>query len=225
MQCQDISVKLFLMNKKTKPKIEVQLERETFKLKANKGGGILSFEVWGYVQDGKTIVTRYNLAYINPLICQKDNGRVLGFDNAHNYHHRHYMGKVAPVEFENYEQTLEQFQEEWQQIVKGLKKVNRSDQETNEHIHWVELKNVNGKAGWLYGDADFFSFEIKDYWLVVDKVDLQRFIAEKCREKIRVSKPELYKLYQRKDRKDIITLVSSYDLCYICTKQIKKNNL
>jgi hypothetical protein len=109
--------------------------------------------------------------------------------------------------------------------VKGLKKVNRSDQETNEHIHWVELKNVNGKAGWLYGDADFFSFEIKDYWLVVDKVDLQRFIAEKCREKIRVSKPELYKLYQRKDRKDIITLVSSYDLCYICTKQIKKNKL
>jgi hypothetical protein len=125
MQCQDISVKLFLMNKKTKPKIEVQLERETFKLKANKGGGILSFEVWGYVQDGKTIVTRYNLAYINPLICQKDNGRVLGFDNAHNYHHRHYMGKVAPVEFENYEQTLEQFQEEWQQIVKGLKKVKK----------------------------------------------------------------------------------------------------
>lgn len=118
-------VNYFLMNKKTKPKIEVQLERETFKLKANKGGGILSFEVWGYVQDGKTIVTRYNLAYINPLICQKDNGRVLGFDNAHNYHHRHYMGKVAPVEFENYEQTLEQFQEEWQQIVKGLKKVKK----------------------------------------------------------------------------------------------------
>jgi CHASE1-domain containing sensor protein len=125
MQCQDISGKLFLMIKKNKPKIEVQLERETFKLKANKGGGILSFEVWGFVQNGKTVVTRYNLAYINPLICQKDNGRVLGFDNAHDYHHRHYMGKVAPVEFVSYEQTLEQFQEEWQEIVKGLKKVKK----------------------------------------------------------------------------------------------------
>ena len=125
MQFQGISDILFVMIKKSKPKIESQLERETFKLKANKGGGILSFEVWGYVQDGKTIVTRYNLAYINPMICQKDNGRVLGFDNAHDYHHKHYMGKVAPVEFESYEQTLEQFQEEWQHIVKGLKKVKK----------------------------------------------------------------------------------------------------
>jgi len=110
------------MTKKSKPKIESQLERETFKLKANKGGGILSFEVWGYIEDGKTVVTRYNLAYINPLICQKDNGRVLGFDNAHDYHHRHYMGKVAPALFVSYEKTLEQFQEEWQEIIKGLKK-------------------------------------------------------------------------------------------------------
>ncbi len=106
--------------------------------------------------------------------------------------------------------------------VKGLKKINRNDQETNEHIHWVELKNVNGKKGWLYGDADFFAFEIKDYWVVVDKESLQKLIAEKCKAKIRVNKPELYRLYQRKERKDIITLVTSYDLCYICTKQIKK---
>lgn len=106
--------------------------------------------------------------------------------------------------------------------VKGLKKINRNDQETNEHIHWVELKNVLGKPGWLYGEADFFAFELKDYWVVVDKHDLQRFIADKCKDKIKVVKPELYKLYQRKDRKDIITLVTSYDLCYICTKIIKK---
>lgn len=106
--------------------------------------------------------------------------------------------------------------------VKGLKKVNRSDRGTNEHIHWIELKNVLGKPGWLYGEADFFTFELKDYWVVVDKKDLQKFIAEKCKNKIHVSKPELYKLYQRKERKDIITLVTSYDLCYICTQQIKK---
>lgn len=113
------------MIKKLKPKIESQLERETFKLKTNKGGGILSFEVWGYIQDGKTVVTRYNLAYINPLIYQKDNGRVLGFDNAHDYHHRHYMGKVTPVEFLSYEEILERFQKEWWEIVEGLKKVKK----------------------------------------------------------------------------------------------------
>jgi len=109
------------MIKKSK-KIESLLEKETFKIKKNNGGGILSFEVWGYVQDGKTVVTRYNLAYINPLIFQKDNGRVVGFDNAHNYHHRHYMGKVAPVEYVSYEQTQERFQKEWQEIIKDLRK-------------------------------------------------------------------------------------------------------
>ncbi len=41
------------------------------------------------------VVTRYNLAYINHSICNVDNGRVLGFDNAHDYHHTHYIGEVA----------------------------------------------------------------------------------------------------------------------------------
>jgi hypothetical protein len=113
------------MTKKPKLKTESQLERETFKLRASQGGGILSYEVWGYFQDGKTVVTRYNLAYINLLICQKDNGRVLGFDNAHDYHHKHHMGKVVAVNFLSYEKTLEQFQKEWQEIIKGLKKVKK----------------------------------------------------------------------------------------------------
>lgn len=106
--------------------------------------------------------------------------------------------------------------------VKSLKKINRSDQETNEHIHWVELKGITGEDGWLYGKSDFFAFELNNYWIIVSKEELQKFIADKCKDKVRVSKPELYKLYQRKDRKDIITLITSYDLCYIKTLQIKK---
>lgn len=43
----------------------------------------MSFEVWGDVGKDKTVVTRYNLAYINQAMFQGDNGRVLGFDNAH----------------------------------------------------------------------------------------------------------------------------------------------
>ena len=110
------------MPKKDKPKLKSLIERETFKLKASSGGGILSFEVWGYVSKGKTVVTRYNLAYINRLIYQKDNGRVLGFDNAHDYHHKHFMGKVTQVTFISYEKTLERFQKEWQEIIKEVKK-------------------------------------------------------------------------------------------------------
>ncbi len=102
-----------------KPHKEALLEQERFELKQKSGGGLLSYEVWGYQKSGKTVVTRYNLAYINHSICHVDNGRVLGFDNAHDYHHRHYMGEVTAVEFISYEATLETFQQEWLAIVKG----------------------------------------------------------------------------------------------------------
>lgn len=98
---------------------ETLLEQERFELRPKSGGGILSFEVWGYLQKGVTVVTRYNLAYINHSIYEMDNGRVLGFDNAHDYHHRHYMGNVQAVEFISYEATLERFQQEWLAIVKA----------------------------------------------------------------------------------------------------------
>ena len=99
----------------------VLLEQERFELKKKSGGGLLSYEVWGYVEGGITTVTRYNLAYINHDICARDNGRVLGYDNAHDYHHRHYMGKVEPVEFVSYTDTAEKFQREWAEVVSKRK--------------------------------------------------------------------------------------------------------
>lgn len=101
-----------------KPSEETLLEQERFELRPKSGGGLLSYEVWGYQENGTTVVTRYNLAYINHSICHVDNGRVLGFDNAHDYHHRHYMGEVTAVAFTSYEATLEKFQQEWLEIVK-----------------------------------------------------------------------------------------------------------
>lgn len=100
---------------------ESLLEQERFELKLKSGGGLLSYEVWGYIENGQTVVTRYNLAYINQALCQSDNGRVLGFDNAHGYHHRHYMGNVESVDFVSYELTLNRFQQEWQEIVNQAK--------------------------------------------------------------------------------------------------------
>ena len=96
---------------------EILLEQERFTLKPKSGGGLLRYEVWGAVENGKTVVTRYSLAYINHAIYQGDHGRVLGFDNAHHYHHRHYMGVVEAVEFTSFEATQERFQQEWQEII------------------------------------------------------------------------------------------------------------
>lgn len=108
--------------------------------------------------------------------------------------------------------------------VKGLKKIRRHDSEVNEHIHWLEIKNVQGKPGSCYGEADFLAFELKNYWIIVSKLDLQNFISKNVKKEW-VDKPELYKLYRRSGRKDVLTLVTSYDLCYISSNIIKKNHL
>lgn len=101
---------------------EILLEQERFELKLKSGGGLLNYEVWGYKERGKTIVTKYALTYINLAICQQDNGRVLGFDNAHGYHHRHYMGSIETVEYKSYDAMQERFQREWMGIVRQFRK-------------------------------------------------------------------------------------------------------
>lgn len=105
-----------------KPSKEILLEQERYELKPKSGGGILSYEVWGYIQNGNAVITRYNLAYINHAIFSGDNGRVLGFDNAHDYHHRHFMGVITAVKFISYEMILVKFQSEWQEIVNKQRK-------------------------------------------------------------------------------------------------------
>lgn len=86
---------------------------ETIMLKRPGRGAKLREEVWQTPQ-GK--VTKYNLAYINHLACQVDNGRVLGYDNTHDRHHRHFMGKVESIEFEDYKSLAARFQKEVREL-------------------------------------------------------------------------------------------------------------
>lgn len=108
--------------------------------------------------------------------------------------------------------------------VKSLKKQARSDVTYNESFHWVELRNVNDDIGWLYGGADFFAFELEDYWLMVEKQQLVKFIETKCKGKAVGSCKDPYELYQRKDRKDVVVKVKTVDLIFIATKMIKKED-
>lgn len=100
---------------------EVLLQSERHEIKPKSGGGTLRYEAWGRIKNGSNLVTRYNIAYINHAVCSVDHGRVLGYDNAHNYHHRHYMGTVKAVDFVSYEHTLELFQMECAALLKLLK--------------------------------------------------------------------------------------------------------
>lgn len=76
-------------------------------------------EVW---LDAKGRVTRYNLAYVNPLVFAGDNGRVLGYDNAHGFHHRHHYGKVSAIQFESFEAVENAFQSELANLLKEARK-------------------------------------------------------------------------------------------------------
>lgn len=105
--------------------------------------------------------------------------------------------------------------------VKGLKKINRYDISTNENFHWIEIKGITGHLGWLYGEADYFAFETNKYWIIVCKHELQNFIKINTIKEYRNKEP--YYLYTREGRKDIMTLITSLDLCSISSAIINKN--
>jgi len=107
--------------------------------------------------------------------------------------------------------------------VKGLKRVNRGDTHHNEFYHVLEIFNVHGKHGWVYGGADKFAFEINEYWVIVDKTKVQKLIKERVSKVLVKSMDEaLYALYGRDGRKDRITLVKTIDLIIISDEIISK---
>jgi len=149
-----------------------------------------------------------------------------------------FLGKGKAIEREfaklfnnvTFSDTSQDIKEHWDVSVnfkfdvKGLKKKNRNDETVDERIHWIEIKNVLGEKGSLYGDADYFVFELHDYWIIVDKLKLQEYIAINTIKKY-TRIPMLNRLYKRDGRKDVLTLVSTFDLIYISETLIKKNKI
>lgn len=79
------------------------------------GRGLIREEVW---QDENGEVARYNLAFINHFLTQEDNGRVLGYDNSHGYHHRHFKGMTEPFEYATYDALMARFLGEVRELQK-----------------------------------------------------------------------------------------------------------
>lgn len=83
---------------------------ESHRISDKRGNGQLRREIW---VDEQGRVTRYNLAYINHGLYRGDNGRAVGYDNQHGYHHRHYFGKTEPIEFTSFSDVEERFERDW----------------------------------------------------------------------------------------------------------------
>ena len=103
-----------MTEKMKRPKKQEIYAPADVKIPSRLGGGVLKERVIRDLPSKK--VASYALAYINPLIFSGDNGRVLGYDNSHDYSHRHYMGTIVADSFTSYEELYERFEQEWQEI-------------------------------------------------------------------------------------------------------------
>ena len=92
--------------------------------------------------------------------------------------------------------------------IKGHRATHRG--ESRGDMCWVELANVSGNRGWLFGAADIIAFQFYDDWLLISREKLITFILSRLSAKEVGKKP--YCLYQRDGRKDIIVMVPYEDL-------------
>ena len=116
--------------------------------------------------------------------------------------------------FKHIDFFLEQDHFKYSVDVKARKKTTRGDVKVNDEWTWIEFKNVLGRKGWLYGDADYIAFERADDFLMINRENLVKFCEDKVDLKTMVSRAYQaeYKVYQRKGRKDLITRVRMDDL-------------
>jgi len=99
-------------SKKRSIRLKKIIDAET-PVRCSIGYGCIREEVW---QDQSGKVVRFNLAFINPFLFARDHGRVLGYDNAHGYLHRHFMGKVETIPPNDHDEVVIRFLEEVAQL-------------------------------------------------------------------------------------------------------------
>ena len=108
--------------------------------------------------------------------------------------------------------------------VKAKKKISRSDSSEQDELIWLEFKNVQGKKGWLSGNADIIAFERAADFVLVRRKELLLLAQNKCdfNSLVTNSRDALYKVYSRKGRKDLISIVKMSDILDLHHRKWKK---
>lgn len=106
--------------------------------------------------------------------------------------------------------------------VKGIRKNKRSDSVGDDTINWIELQNVKGNPGWVYGKSKYIAFLTSKSVLYVPRKTLATYIESKIQGKELVdSNPNgCYIPYRRKGRMDTIVKVPTSDLIKIAKHNI-----
>lgn len=97
--------------------------------------------------------------------------------------------------------------------VKSKKKLNRYDKDYNYDWTWLELHGVNkNNTGWIYGaKSDLIAFELEHHFMLIEREKIIKVIDEMVDKDSIVEKATeaKYKIYQRNDRYDELTLVET----------------
>lgn len=106
--------------------------------------------------------------------------------------------------------------------VKAMKRVTRSAELQQEYI-WVEFRCTSGLDGWLFGSQTWIAFESMEGFTFVLRKHLLDLCNELCDTDTYVdtARKALYKAYQRKGEKDVISMIKFTDLYRIPHFSIK----
>lgn len=150
-----------------------------------------------YVEQGKSVEQEFARLLTNPIFATKEQDM-----------HEHWdVEDAMAVKYD----------------VKGMKKYRRSDDKPTDRLHWIELRNINGKSGWLYGQADVIAFETRKWWILVEREDLVQFVEGILDGwEVTTLKPMPYEIYQREGRQDLLTILPTVDLLSIASQVLVK---
>lgn len=110
--------------------------------------------------------------------------------------------------------------------VKGVRKHHRYDNETDDTINWLEIKNTQGDNGWLFGNMNYIAFMTNEEVLFVKPYQIYGLLLQNTIGKNIVyenNKLDFYQPYQRRNRKDIIVKIPTEDLKKITHFKIRYN--
>lgn len=96
--------------------------------------------------------------------------------------------------------------------VKGMK---------NKSSIWLELRNVQGKAGWLKAEVNYVAFDLEDVqsFAIFKTRDLLEFVQDNVTESARF-KSDYLRYYTREGKKDVIVQVTFDDIKHLLIKQL-----
>lgn len=117
---------------------------------------------------------------------------------------------------EHFDYVMERDGKTFKVDVKSLKRLSRRDGGTQDTYIWIELHGVRADdKGWLYaGKADLIAFELAKSFRIVDRFELIALVEKLVDFDAKVSSPKdaLYKIYSRKSRPDMLTMIRAEDL-------------